>query len=137
MSIINSKKRAFRPFLLALFIVRFHNVQNNWDTILIIIPYKSLICISCISFYYSILFGTVLGLVIIRDLCNWNFLFNSLYYILIAQIAFIFAFVLFGLIGSYYILFQSVVQLLSLQTLLQESHCLRCLSVLVCLRRVW
>ena len=53
MSIKNSKKWTFRPFF-ALPWMRFQNIQNNTDSIFIVVSNNSLVSIRCISSYNSV-----------------------------------------------------------------------------------
>ncbi len=65
MTVINSKKGAFRPYLV-LSMLWLHNVQNNTDSILIIVSYKTLICIGCIRADNSIALETAFGWLVVR-----------------------------------------------------------------------
>jgi hypothetical protein len=66
MPVIDSEIRAFRPvFVLSMF--RFNNIQNNRDSVFIVISNQSLVGISGIGSYDSVSLKTAFSLLIIRD----------------------------------------------------------------------
>lgn len=81
MSIINSKERAFRPFL-TFSILRFNYIKNDWYSILIIIPHQSLMCVCWISSHESISLYTLFRCIKFQSInftCwnNWLGFYNS------------------------------------------------------------
>ena len=70
-SIINTKEWTSGPmFIFA--IGRFQNIQNNRDSIFIVISHKTLICVCCIGSYYSVSFYWMLCWLMI-----WYYYFMS------------------------------------------------------------
>ena len=68
MAVINTKERTFWPILNMCFVLWLHYVENNWNSVLIIISYNSLICICSIRFYDSISFnGSFSGIVVWKN----------------------------------------------------------------------
>jgi len=77
MTIIHSEERAFWPFLFEA-VLRFLNIENDWDSILIIISNYSLICICGISWNKAVFFNWTF-----RRFVIWND--NSLSWLQIHQ----------------------------------------------------
>lgn len=65
MSIINAKKWTFRPRLL-LPSLRLDNIENNADSVLIIVPNEALISICCVCSHDPVSFVAALGWFIVR-----------------------------------------------------------------------
>lgn len=66
MSIVDSEEGTFRP-LLMLAVLRFHNIQNNGDPILIVRPDQALVSVSSVRPHNPISSETALGSFMIRD----------------------------------------------------------------------
>ena len=61
MSIKDSKEAAFGPIFNVLFGRRLHNIQNDADSVFIIVSYYALVCVGRITYDASILSNTALG----------------------------------------------------------------------------
>ena len=76
MSVVNPEERAFGPVIdLALFALRFHNVEYDCDTIFIVVPDDALVGVSAVRSDYAVAFAAVLGGLVVRE--QERILFNA------------------------------------------------------------
>ena len=70
MAIIDSEERASRP-VVNLFEFRFNYIQNDADSVFIVVSYHSLVCVGCIGYNYSVLlWGKLCWVVILTEFIN-------------------------------------------------------------------
>ena len=66
MAIIDPKERTFGP-VLVLTMVRFHDVEDDGDSIFVIVSYKTLVGVGGVGPYYSISFERALGRLVVGN----------------------------------------------------------------------
>jgi len=66
MAVVNPKERAFRP-VLVYSVLWLDDIQDNADTVFIIVPDETLVCVGSICSDYSVAFKTTFGYFVVRD----------------------------------------------------------------------